>query len=131
MPSSRVYPRGDAVTPGGGTPVKAPRLIADFNEDTPPVPLTGNYTLQPSDNGAVFRGDSASGLTVTVPSTLPEGFNVGICQRGTGIVTVVAGGGATLVGPGNKSSQYGSMITPYVWYNPTGTLAEFIVFGGA
>jgi hypothetical protein len=49
-----------------------------------------SYTLQASDNGAVIAFTNASPVTLTVPSGLGAGFNVGILQLGAGTVTPTA-----------------------------------------
>jgi hypothetical protein len=52
---------------------------------------TASYTLTNSDNGKVVTLNSASAVTVTVPS-LSVGFNCMIVQKGTGQVTLSASG---------------------------------------
>ncbi len=54
------------------------------------------YTLLPADSGRVIEFSSVSAVTLTVPSTLPVGFQVSISQVGTGIVTFVASGGMVI-----------------------------------
>jgi hypothetical protein len=62
---------------------------------------TGSYTLTSSDNGKVIvlsnssLGDAAA-ITLTVPTGLAAGFNCMIVQKGAGLVTIVAAGGATV-----------------------------------
>lgn len=48
---------------------------------------TGNYTLIPSDNGAIVVINSGTGKTVTVAATLPVGFKCEVIQMGAGQVT--------------------------------------------
>ena len=59
--------------------------------------LTGTtYTLLASDNGKVITwNNNTSGVTLTVPSGLPVGFNTTIIQIGTGSVGIT-GSGVTL-----------------------------------
>lgn len=52
---------------------------------------TASYTLTNSDNGKVITLNSASAVTVTVPS-LSVGFNCMIVQKGAGQVTLSASG---------------------------------------
>jgi hypothetical protein len=61
--------------------------------------FTGNRTLTADDNGKILRCDDASNVTITVPNSLAEGFNVGFAMFGAGTVTISAGSGAT-----NRSS---------------------------
>ena len=58
--------------------------------------LTGTtYSLLTSDNGKVITWSNASGVTLTVPSGLPVGFNTTIIQIGAGSVGIT-GSGTTL-----------------------------------
>jgi hypothetical protein len=50
------------------------------------------YTLLASDNGKVLTFNNASAITLTVPASLPVGFNVSVVQKGAGQVTFVASG---------------------------------------
>jgi hypothetical protein len=50
------------------------------------------YTLVAGDNGKIITLNNASAITLTVPSTLPTGFNCTIIQLGAGQVTVTASG---------------------------------------
>jgi hypothetical protein len=53
---------------------------------------TTSYTLTTTDNGKIITMNSSSAMTLTVPSTLPAGFNCMIVQTGTGVVTFTASG---------------------------------------
>jgi hypothetical protein len=58
--------------------------------------LTGTtYSLLSSDNGKVITWSNAGGVTLTVPSGLPVGFNTTIIQIGAGAVGIT-GSGTTL-----------------------------------
>ncbi len=50
------------------------------------------YTLQSSDNGKIITLSNASAITVTVPSTLPTGFNCTLIQLGAGQVGLTTSG---------------------------------------
>lgn len=70
------------------------RLYADFLGKI--VPFSGAaLTLDEDMNGLIIRSDGASPLTVTVPSTLPVGFNCGFVMYGAGTVTLAPGAGMT------------------------------------
>ncbi len=58
--------------------------------------ITAAYTLLPEDNGRVLDVTSASAMTITVPNTLPVGFQVSITQAGAGQVTITGGTGMTV-----------------------------------
>lgn len=66
------------------------------------VAFTESFTLTRSDAGKIFRCESASNVTVTVPGDLPEGFNCGFVMYAAGTVTIAAG-----VGASNKSGKTG------------------------
>ncbi len=51
-----------------------------------------SYSLQASDNGKIITLSNAAAITLTVPATLPTGFNCTIVQLGAGQVTVTASG---------------------------------------
>ena len=61
-----------------------------------PSPVTGNVTLDRSYRGGIILFDSASGGTITLPATLPAGFNVSVIQINAGQATIAAGAGAVL-----------------------------------
>ena len=58
-------------------------------------PKTGNYTLTAADNYSVLTFDSATDVTLTIPTGLQIGFNVSIYQIGAGQV-IISGGGTTI-----------------------------------
>ncbi|MDP2660639.1 MAG: hypothetical protein Q8R28_07915 [Dehalococcoidia bacterium] len=61
---------------------------------------TGDYTLVLLDDGALVDMNSASALTVTIPTNASVSFRIGaqvlIRQKGAGAVTVEAAAGVTL-----------------------------------
>jgi hypothetical protein len=48
--------------------------------------------LQASDNGSIIEFNSATGVTLTIPTGLPVGFQCSITQLGTGQVTFIGSG---------------------------------------
>lgn len=54
--------------------------------------LTGNYTFTVADHLKFVMVDTASAVTLTVPSTLPDGFSFFLQQQGTGTITINPGG---------------------------------------
>lgn len=91
--------------------------------------FTGNRTLTLSDNGKMLRCDDASAVTITVPNSLPTGFNIGILQWGAGTLTVAAGAGATKRSSASAiNAQYGAGAV-VVAKNVDGVSAEFIIGG--
>jgi hypothetical protein len=52
------------------------------------VSLTEGFTLSPSDEGKLFRCENTANIVITVPGTLPEGFNCGFIMWSTGTITL-------------------------------------------
>lgn len=71
--------------------------------------VTASYTLLLSDNGRVLDVNSASAVTITVPNTLPVGFQVSITQAGAGQVTISGGTGMTV------NNRYSATKTSGQW----------------
>lgn len=70
--------------------------------------FTGNLTLNEDDAGKIFRCDDASGVTVTIPASLPLGFICGVSRYGAGAVTFAAGAGMTSRSTATSiAAQYG------------------------
>ena len=60
------------------------------------VTISGTtHTLNAADNGKVHRFTSATAVTVTLPNSLPAGFNIVWAQLGAGQLTFTPGSGAT------------------------------------
>lgn len=77
-------------------------------------PQTGtSYTLLEADSGKLVTFNSASAVTVTVPSGLPTYCQIDLAALGAGQVSIVAGGGVTIVSEGSqlKLSRQGSAAT--------------------
>ncbi len=68
-----------------------------------------SYTLSAVDNGRILDFSATTSITLTVPNTLPTGFQVSITQSGLGNVTLVASGGMVL------SNRYGGTQTSGQW----------------
>lgn len=49
--------------------------------------ISANYPITAADNGKIIQSTSASGITVTIPTGLPTGFNCTIVQMGAGQIT--------------------------------------------
>ena len=91
------------------------------------ISVTTSRALATADNGAVLEVNSASAVTLTVPSTLPVGFNCIVSQVGAGQVTVAAGTSATV-------TAYQGAKTPGQWgeiaVRVRGTAGVAVVSGG-
>lgn len=89
------------------------------------VPFSGAaLTLDEDMNGMILRSDGASAVTVTVPSTLPLGFNCGFIMYGAGTVTLSSGGGMT-----NRSGKTALSIQYQAGSIFVAKSGEFIVGG--
>ncbi len=69
---------------------------------------SAGYTLVATDNGTIINFTSASAVTLTIPTGLPDGFNCMVVQQGTGQVTL-AGSGLTPI----SRNSYTKMIGQY------------------
>jgi hypothetical protein len=57
---------------------------------------TSSYVLTGSDNGKIITMNSASGMTLTVPTGLPVGYTTTVIRLGSGNVGVSAATGVTI-----------------------------------
>jgi hypothetical protein len=64
--------------------------VTDWRADT--VTQTGSFSLTQADSGRVIHVDSASGVTITVPTGLGAGFGCTIVQIGAGQITFTGSG---------------------------------------
>ena len=89
--------------------------------------LAANKTLTLADQGKIFRVDANTAYAVTVPSSLPVGFNVAIAQWGTQAATITAGSGATNRSAVTATTGQYKMVSIIVLKNNVGlTAAEYI-----
>lgn len=49
--------------------------------------IAANYSITAADNGKVIQSTSATGITLTIPTGLPTGFNCTVVQMGAGQIT--------------------------------------------
>lgn len=74
-----------------------------------PTTIPGAYTLTQADNGKILDFTSAAAVNLTVPNTLPIGFQVSITQAGAGVITFVGSGGMVI------SQRWGGTKTNGQW----------------
>lgn len=82
-----------------------------------PITETGTTrTLALSDYGKIIRYTNASGCTITVPDTLPVGFNCLHIQRGAAQINFVAGGTIVIDNPDNhtKSAKIKAVVATFI-----------------
>jgi hypothetical protein len=67
---------------------------------------SASYQLTASDNGTIISFTGASAVTLTIPASLPDGFNCMVVQYGVGQITF-SGSGATLYNRNNYTKSAG------------------------
>lgn len=80
------YTTGNVSTTGnltGGNVITS--TISGFTANV--ATISANYPITAADNGKIIQSTSASGITVTIPTGLPTGFNCTIVQMGAGQIT--------------------------------------------
>jgi hypothetical protein len=87
---------------------------------------TTNYTLVRQDSGKFLNVNSGSAVTVTVPTGLPTGFTVSLCQLGAGQVTVSGAVGVSI----NNRQSHTKTAGQYAVVSIVGTSANTYVFVG-
>lgn len=96
--------------------------LEGFQVRRPTKTITGNYTIDPIDNGYNILYDSASPGLITVPNSL-AGSDIAFFQVNTGTFEFQAGSGATLENFGSKFKSAGQKaIVTVVSYQGTGTV---------
>jgi hypothetical protein len=88
-------------------------------------------TLAAGQSGMTMRMTAAGTVTVTLPASLPIGFNVTFMQAGTGQILFVAASGATLVNRSGHTRTAGqhAMASVLVGANAGGTAAVWTLSG--
>jgi hypothetical protein len=108
---------------GGGT---AANYLVSISESaaTAMTPAAGQ-------SGTTMRLTAATAVTVTLPATLPVGFNVTFMQAGNGQVQFSAGAGATLVNRSghNRTAGQHAMVSVVVGANAGGSAAVWTLSG--
>jgi hypothetical protein len=91
---------------------------------------TASYTATVNDNRLVIIFNAASAVTLTLPNTLPEGWECGVLQMGAGQVTIsVAGSPPISRGGHTKTAGQYAMASVFVESNASGT-AAVVILGG-
>lgn len=117
---------------GGITAQDMQDLIDTLEDRTIQTNLTktANYTATAGDNRRRIVFNSASALTLTLPNSLPDGWECGIVQLGAGQVTISVAAGGALLSRGGFAKTAGQYAQAYVFVaSNTGTAAQ-IVLGG-
>jgi len=137
-PAAQLHTTGSVRLAGAGTPGAGKVLTSDATGNATWQPVnfatavanqTADFTLTAADSGSVIVVNSASPVTVTVPSTFSAGFYCQIIQSGAGQVNVVGSGGITITSAlGNKSRAMGSSIGIMVTNSTTAFLSGDTAF---
>lgn len=91
---------------------------------------TASYTAVAADNRRRIVFNSSGAVTLTLPNTLPEGWECGIVQMGAGVVTISVAGSPPLSRAGhNKTAGQYAQAYVFVASNSSGTAAQ-VVLGG-
>lgn len=91
---------------------------------------TANYTAVETDNRTIIAFNAASAVTLTLPNTLPEGWECGVLQMGAGQVTISAAGSAPISRGGHtKTAGQYALASVLVESNSGGT-AAVVILGG-
>jgi hypothetical protein len=118
-PAAQLHTTGSVRLAGAGTPGTGKVLTSDASGNATWQPgaiattvsnKTADYTITATDNGGVIVVNSATTVTLTVPSTLSAGFSCQIIQSGVGQVNVVGSGVTVTSALGMFSRTTGSSI---------------------
>jgi hypothetical protein len=90
---------------------------------------TANYTATLDDNRLIIIFNAATGVTLTLPNTLPEGWECGILQMGAGAVTISVTGG-TLLSRGGHTKTAGQYAQASVLVESNPGTAPVVILGG-
>lgn len=91
------------------------------------ISVTTSRNLAATDNGKVLEVDSATDVTLTVPSSLAAGFNCVVSQIGAGKAIIAAGSGASVnaMGGAKTAGQWADLSV-----RVRGTAGAAVVSGG-
>lgn len=95
------------------------------------VQKTASFTMDANYIDAVVQATSGSGITVTLPNSMPVGWHCLVEMGGAGVVTFAAASGATLRHRQSHTTiagQYGT-ASLYVRANHNGVSAEWLIAG--
>lgn len=117
----------------GGISAQDMQDFIDTTEDATSQTIlskTASYTAVAADNRRKIVFTSATGVTLTLPNSLPAGWECGIIQMGAGQVTVAAAAGGALLSRGSLTKTAGQYAQAYVVVTSnTGTAAQ-VCLGG-
>ena len=118
-PAAQFHTTGSVRFAGAGTPGNGRVLTSDASGNATWQPVnfatavtnrTADFTLTAADSGSVIVVNSATTITVTIPSTLSAGYYCQIIQQGAGQVNVVGSGVTVTSAMGTYSRTTGSSV---------------------
>lgn len=90
---------------------------------------TANYTATVNDNRVVLIFNAASNVTLTLPNTVPEGWECGILQMGAGQV-IVSATGITLFSRGGHTRTAGQYAQASLFVESNPGTAPVVILAG-
>jgi hypothetical protein len=117
----------------GGTSVQDIHDIVDTLEDRTTqtvLPKTASYTATSADNRCMITFNAASGVTLTLPNSLPVGWECGVVQLGAGAVTFSVASGGALLCRGGHTRTAGQYAQAYVVVVANAGTAAQVALGG-
>lgn len=79
------------------------------------------YTIALDDNGSVLLFNNTSAINVTIPNTLPIGFNLTVYQMGTGNISFIPFAGTTILQRSNTFTTAGQYAAASLLFVSAGT----------
>lgn len=94
------------------------------------ITTNANYTATAADNRRRIVFNSTSALTLTLPNSLPAGWECLVVQLNTGAVTIAAASGGALLSRGSHTKIAGRYGAAYVLVvSNAGTAAQILLTG--
>lgn len=90
---------------------------------------TGNYTVVAADDLAKIEFDSPTGVTLTIPNTIPASWECVVIQKGAGAVTVSVAGSPPL-SRASHTKTAGQNAVAYVVVSSNAGTAPVVYLGG-
>lgn len=90
---------------------------------------TGSYPAVAADDLCKIEFDSSSGVTLTIPNTIPSGWECVVVQKGAGAVTVSVAGSPPLSRAGHTKTA-GQYAIAYVIVTANPGTAPVVYLGG-
>lgn len=116
---------------GGSSAQDIHDIVDTFEDRTSQDVLakTASYTAAAADNRRTLTFNAASNVTLTLPASLPVGWETRVVQLGAGKVSIVAGTGGALFSPnGTRTSTQYATVGVKVFANANGAAAQIVIW---